>query len=560
MARDTLRAEGRAQDDADRELGVDPADEGSPAASRSARPGKDRRGTLRGAETLRWLWTQLTSMRTALVLLFALALAAIPGSLLPQRPSNPVAVSDYVKANPGWAPWLDRLGFFDVFGSAWFAAIYLLLFVSLIGCIIPRISSYSSALWQPPTPAPSRLSRLPRHVAGQVASAPGAVLDAAAKHLAGRRFRVHREGVAIAAERGYSREAGNLLFHISLVVVLIGLAWASLWGYKGTAIVVEGQAFSNTLTQYDEFGSGAAFRPDQLTAFSVAVDRFTVRFETGPIQRGAARQFTAEVTVTRSATPPAAEVLEVNGPLSIDGTSVHLLGHGYAPVVTVRDGHGDIAFSGPVVFVPQDGNFRSVGVVKAPDARPERLAFEGVFLPSAVVDPVEGVVSVFPDALNPELLLNIWTGPPKPETGRPESVYVLERTGLTQLTKANGDPVRVGMAVGDSYDLPDGRGSISFDGWKRWTKLQVSTTPGSWLILLSVFTAVAGMAVSLSVKPRRLFVRAVEDGAGCRVEVAGLDRVDGRAGLPAEVQALAEACGLGATVSATAGPEGEETQ
>ena len=83
---------------------------------------------------------------------------------------------------------------------------------------------------------------------------------------------------------------------------------------------------------------------------------------------------------------------------------MHLLGHGYAPRVTVRDGKGQIAYSGPVPFLPQDSNFSSFGVVKAPDARPEQLGFEGFFLPTAVIDQ-RGPVSVFPDALNPALVM-----------------------------------------------------------------------------------------------------------------------------------------------------------
>ncbi|MGH3095550.1 MAG: cytochrome c biogenesis protein ResB, partial [Streptosporangiales bacterium] len=75
--------------------------------------------------TLRWAWRQLTSMRTALFLLFLLAVAAIPGSLLPQRPANPGRVQQYFAQHPTLAPVLDRLSGFDVFGSPWFAAIYL---------------------------------------------------------------------------------------------------------------------------------------------------------------------------------------------------------------------------------------------------------------------------------------------------------------------------------------------------------------------------------------------------------------------------------------------------
>ena len=91
-------------------------------------------------------WRRLTSMRTALVLLFLLALAAVPGSLLPQRPLNQNKVDQYFADHPTLAPVLDRLGLFDVFGSPWFAAIYLLLFVSLIGCVLPRLRLHARAM------------------------------------------------------------------------------------------------------------------------------------------------------------------------------------------------------------------------------------------------------------------------------------------------------------------------------------------------------------------------------------------------------------------------------
>lgn len=519
---------------------------------------------------LRFAWATLTSMRTALILLLVLGIAAVPGSLLPQRPTSPVGVADYLKAHPDYAPWLDRLGFFDVFGSAWFAAIYLLLFISLIGCILPRTATYLREVRAQPSPAPGRLTRLPGYASADLDNDPATVLDAAEAHLRARKYRVRREPDSISAERGYLRETGNLVFHICLVAMLLGLAWGSLFQFRGSAIVVEGQAFSNTLTQYDDFGSGAAFDASRLTPFTLTLDSFDVRFETGPVQTGAARGFDAQVTVSRPGQDGTTESLQVNAPLQIGGEQVSLLGHGYAPVVTVKDGNGDVAFSGPVVFLPQDGNFRSDGVIKVPDARPERLAFQGVFLPTAVSGGAAGMVSAFPDALNPELLLNVWSGPPKQETGAPENVYALDVTGLTQLTSADGNPVSVALTPGTGYKLPDGLGSITFDGWKRWTKLQVSNTPGGWLVLGSVMLAVLGMTLSLTVKPRRLFVRTApapasgaEATAGSdpadapaqavriTVSVAGLDRVEGRGGLVEEVEALATTCGIRVTLAPT---------
>ncbi len=491
---------------------------------------------------LRLFWTQLTSMRTALVLLFALALAAVPGSLIPQRPVNPIRVSDFVAANPVLGDAYERLGLFDVYGSPWFAAVYLLLLVSLVGCIVPRIGVYARAVRNPPPRTPRRLERLPEYAEGTTSLSPDAALDAAASALAARRFRVRREPDAVAGERGYLREFGNLCFHLSFVLLLGGIAWNTLAGYRGEVIVVEGQAFSNSLTQYDDFSAGAAFRPSDLAPFTVWIDSFTAKFETGAVQRGAAREFAAEVRVAGATGEPTASRLEVNHPLAVAGTQVHLVGHGYAPVVTVTDPQGTVAFSGPVVFLPQDGNFTSLGVIKVPDARPAYLGLEGFFLPTAVMD-ATGPHSAFPDALAPEMYLVVWTGAPRTPTGRPESVYSLDKEGLEQLRTADGTPVTFRITPGQAVDLPDGS-TVSFDDWRRWTKLQVSHEPGLWLIASSIGLALAGLCLSLYVRQRRLWVRVVPDAAATRVLVGGLDRANASPLLARDVAALAAAAGV----------------
>ena len=489
---------------------------------------------------LRYLWTQLTSMRTALILLFALALAAIPGSLVPQRRVSPVRVTDFINEHPTLAPVYDKLGLFDVYSSAWFSAIYLLLFVSLVGCIVPRIGVYAKALRARPPKTPRNLVRLPAYAAADLTDSDHDVLERAAAALRSRRYRVDVNGDSIAAERGYLREAGNLVFHISLVCVLVGVAIGVLYGFRGTSVVIVGQGFSNNLTQYDDFSAGGRFTEADLVPFSVIVKDFDVKFETGPVQRGAARLFRANVEVTeRPGAAPHQEVLEVNKPLHIADTTVHLIGHGYAPQVTVKDAQGNVAFSGPVVLLPQDGNFSSIGTIKAPDARPERLAFEAYFFPTAVVGD-QGPQSIFPDALNPALFVNVWHGPPKVETGRPENVYSLDTAGLSQLKDADGQPVRISLKVGDGVNLPDGKGSIQLDGWVRWVKLQIGATPGVPISLIALGFAVTGLCLSLFVRPRRVWIRVRGTDQGHKVvEVGGLDRADARAGLTEDVAELA---------------------
>jgi cytochrome c biogenesis protein len=516
---------------------------------------------------LRWLWTQLTSMRTALVLLFALAVAAVPGSLIPQRDVSPIRVGDFIAQHPTLGPIYDTLGLFNVFTSAWFSAIYLLLFVSLVGCIVPRVLVYARALRSAPPRTPRNLSRLPAYA---TAPAPtdetdDELLDLAALKLRGARYRVARHDGSVSAERGYLREAGNLVFHLSLLTLLVGVAVGGLYGFRGTSVVIVGQGFANNITQYDDLTTGAWFSDDQLQPFTVGVEQFRVAFETGPVQTGAARLFELETLVTdRPGATPYRKTIEVNHPLNVDGTTVHLIGHGYAPLVTVKDGNGDVAFSGPVVFLPQDGNFTSAGVIKVPDGRPERLAFEGIFAPTAKVDQ-QGPRSLFPDALDPALYINVWTGPPKTETGQPENIYSLDTTGLTPLKDADGEPVRILLKPGSSFTLPDGKGTVEMTGVARWVKLQLSDTPGVGIVLGSIAAAVLGLCLSLFVRPRRVWVRVRGAESGPRlIEVGGLDRADARAGLSEDVVELADELGpppteLEAADGSSAGGSKEKT-
>ncbi|MDX6241267.1 MAG: cytochrome c biosis protein [Kribbellaceae bacterium] len=489
---------------------------------------------------LRWTWRQLTSMKTALLLLFLLALAAVPGSLIPQTGIDPIKVSDFYQAHPKLAPWYDRLGLFDVFKSPWFSAIYLLLFISLIGCVVPRLQVYLKAVRARPPKPPRNLSRLPGHQEFETDATEAEVLAAASTELRRRRFRTQSYDGALGAERGFLREAGNLLFHFSLILALIGAAWGALFGYRGTVLVVVGNGFSNSIAQYDDFSPGRAFTPDNLPPFSLTVKSFTAKFQTSGPQRGAATDFNAALTYQETPDSPQKSYnLRVNDPLDVDGTKVHLLGHGYAPRVTVRDGKGQVAFSGPSPFLPQDTNFSSFGVVKAPDARPVQLGFEGFFLPTAVIDQ-NGPHSVFPDALNPALVLTAYYGRPAVETGKPESVYQLDKSKLTQFDNGKGDKLRFQLAPGQSITLPDGRGSLTFDSYDRWVKLQVSHTPGLNLALGGILLAILGLMGSLFIHPRRTWVRVRTVDGRTVVEVAGLDRGPER-GLGDEIHAIAQA-------------------
>lgn len=492
-------------------------------------------------ELLRWSWRQLTSMRTALVLLLLLALAAVPGSVIPQTDVDSSAVTRWTDEHPKLAPYYEKLGLFSVFDSVWFSAIYLLLVVSLVGCILPRTRVYWRASRAAPPAAPRNLTRLPNSSTYTTDATPEAVLEAARGELKRRRFRVvgfETNGGAVSAERGYLREAGNLLFHLSVLVVLAGFAIGTLFGYKGGVIVVEGGTFTNVLSQYDDFVPGSFTEAEDLDPFTFDVDRFDIEWITKGPGQGMARNFSAHLSYREALDAAADEYdLRVNHPLSIGGTDVFLIGHGYAPLITIRDGNGDVAYSGPVPFLPQDqATFTSFGVVKAQDARPRQIGLEGLLYPTYVL--IDGDPrSVFGDDKNPTISMQAYVGDLGMDSGEGQSIYQLEKSGLELLKKPDGSMFRVDLQLcspeevdctRNTVALPDGAGTVTLEGIKPWVRVQISKTPGTSLTLAGVILALIGLLGSLFIRPRRVWVRATRTPEGeTLVEVAALDRSSG---------------------------------
>lgn len=502
----------------------------------------------RGRDLLLWSWRQLTSMRVALVLLFLLAVASVPGSVFPQRRTSPVAVAAYIEEHPDLAPWLDRLSMFDVFSSPWFGAIYLLLFVSLVGCVVPRSVAHARALRARPPAAPRHLTRMRDHRRFDSEHSASGSLDAATAALRRRRYRIDRTADTLSAERGYLRETGNLFFHLSLLLIIVGAAVGGLFGTRGTVIVVEGAGFTNTVTQYDDLSPGRLVDAGDLPPFSVELIDFTATFATDGARSGIPDDFVAAVRYRAApGLPEIDRVIRVNSPLTIGRTDVHLLGNGYAPAFTVTDGAGTVVFSGPVPFRPEDANFLSTGVVKVPDAQPEQLGFTGFFLPTAAIDE-QGPRSLFPETLNPAVVINVWTGDLGLDSGRPQSVFQLDTRSMEQV-REDGEFVTGLLVEGQALDLPDGLGSITYDGYVEWVNLQVSSNPGLSILLGGGGLALVSVTLSLFVRRRRIWLRAAPaEGGGSVIELAGLDRAHG-GDLDTELDELA------AAVARPAGPQ-----
>jgi len=486
---------------------------------------------------LRWSWRQLTSMRTALILLFLLALASVPGSVLPQQGIDPAAVTQYYQSHPALAPILNELSLFNVFSAPWFAAIYLLLFASLAGCVLPRTFRLVGSARQRPPRAPTNLGRLPASASYVTDLAPEAALQKAAGLFRRRRFRLQEGDGWVSAEKGYLREVGNLLFHIALLALLFSVGLGGIFGYKANRLLIAGQGFANTPTDLDVFHPGRLVSPSDLQPFSINLLNFRASYVTSGPQLDQPITYDAGLSYqTQPGAPTKHYVLQVNHPLVVDSVSVYLIGHGYAPVFKVTDGSGTVRWDGPVPFIPVDQTtLTSEGVVKVPDAKPYQLGFAGVFLPSAV-DVGGQLQSAFPAALNPRVSLIAYKGNLGMNSGEPQSVYTLDTKGLKRLPIAPRP-----LAAGQSMKLPDGAGTLTYLGYQPWVSLAITYDPGQLPALISGIAALAGLILSFLVRRRRVFVRAVASPDGSTsVTVGGLARSDAAGGFDTEFAELAK--------------------
>jgi cytochrome c biogenesis protein len=467
----------------------------------------------------RFAWRQLTSMRTALILLMMLGIAAVPGSLIPQRSQNPMAVRQYFIDNPSLARWIDRFSGFEVYSSPWFSAIYILLFISLIGCVLPRSVEHFKAMRALPPATPKNLSRMEFFTSFDGGSEK---FDRGAAWLKRKRFRIRLDEGAISAEKGYLRETGNLLFHLSLILILIGISLGSLFGMRGEAIVNKGERFISLPTSYDTLSFGKLVDENVIQPFIVEVEDFQAKYN--PVTN-APQDYTATVRVTNPGEETSQiKILKVNSPLTFGNTRVYLQANGYSPIVTVRDLSGNVVFQGPVPFLPQDGNLRSIGAIKVPDARPQ-IGFVASFLPTYARSATDGGVSVFPEALNPKLLFSIWQGDLGLDSGIPQSVYRIDTSEMSRIALNSLKP-------GETFNFS--AGSITFETFVPWINLQIVDDPGKAYALYGAIAAIMGLLASLFGRRRRIWIRITPSGV---VEVAGLAK-NGAPGLEEEIALL----------------------
>lgn len=475
------------------------------------------------------VWRTLRSMRTALILLLALALASIAGSFIPQLPNSPGRVREFLADHELLGRFYLRAGLFDVFGSWWFVLITTLLFVSLVACLIPRTRAAARSVRQRPVQA-RELEAFPRFRSIVVGLEPDAAAAAARSVLRRRRFRVARDGTSVAAEKGLARELGSLAFHWAFILLLAGVVVGKGTGYAGLAVLVEGETWTDAQANYDGRVRTGRFFAGDFSGVALTLTDYEDAFR----RTGQPMDFRSTVEATdRGGRRLGTSVIRVNHPLRIGDLRVFQFGFGWAATVEVETSGTMIAGSEPIEL-DQDPAPEGVsqlampwrGTIKLPGYRPQmaidlevwpdgRALLSRLETPSA---PPRAMLQEF----QPIVRFRVWQG-----QLTDLSTHTIDTRFLTPVDGADG--LIGGSEAIDLFDRATGVPSgwpedltIRFADLREYSVLQVTRDPGVPVVLAAAILILVGLLPALYSSRRKIWVRAEPDGSGTRVAVGGL--------------------------------------
>jgi len=478
-------------------------------------------------------------MRTAIVLLLMLAAAAVVGSLIPQIPNSPQRVAAYQIDHPLWAKLWQAAGFFDVFGSWWFALITTLLFVSLVACLLPRSRAMIRAARAKPIHA-RELDAFPAFAERRVAMPPEAAAAGAATALRHKRYRVELDTSAgsVAAEKGALREIGSLAFHWAFLLLLIAVIVGKGTGYVGHATIVEGYGWTDAQFNYDGDLRTGRFFGGNFSGTQIQLQNFEDDFRTS----GIPMDFQSQLTLTAPGGTAEQADVRINHPVVFNGIRIYQFGFGWAPIIQVKRGDTTL-FDGPVVLgqtTPPGGNPLAqpwTGFVKLTTLRPQiaiavRLYPDaGAYLQSLAT----GVPQPMTQANAPFMDYEVWQGKLLDNSLTTLDTRFMHQTSSGLIGKGwTVDATRGCVISGTSGAIPASVGHVTcpnsggpatltmgFPDLRQYTTLQISHDATVPWVLAAAILIVLGLLPALYISRRKVWVRARPDGTGSVLQVGG---------------------------------------
>jgi cytochrome c biogenesis protein len=412
------------------------------------------------------IWKFFASIRLSVVLLLAIAVASITGTVIPQNESIQLYAA---KFGPVGYRILDTLDVFDMYSSWWFQSLLLLLVLNIVVCSIDRLPVTLKAVFK------NRKSRNPsmfRNLRGketfESAHSIDALQDACSRLVAGRsELKQTPEGFYVISEKGRWTRFGVYGVHLSIVLLLVGALIGNIFGFNGYVNIVEGESISSV-----DLGTNGK---RQVLDFELRCDDFDMSF----YPSGTPKEYLSTLTVIEQGQEVMKKDIIVNSPLRYRGVNFFQSHYGLLAVgltvVSNETGkeYGTQAAIGDRIELPEDlGTFILTGFQGA-------MEYRG-----------RDVGPVFFGHL---------------DTREGEHENILLPVNIPEL-----DAERNGAVT------------ISVSDTLYYTRLQVTRDPGVWVVYSGFILLIVGCLITFFTSHQRFFVEAVRKDGTCQVTVAGL--------------------------------------
>lgn len=252
-----------------------------------------------------------SSVKLTLVLLAALAVASILGTVVPQDLPAETYVLRY---GPGLYSFFYYLNLFDLYHAAWFNALLGLLMLNLLVCSTKRLPA-TLRLARPVSGENVRPDFLKKQPLFGQAFLPGPLetVSKRAREVFGRRFgRLRRVevgwGVLFLADRGAFSRFGVYVIHASLLFIMAGAVIGNLSGFEGRLDLAEGEA-----------GDVVQGAEQTRLAFEVRLDRFQVSY----YPNGAPSEYRSDLAILENGREVSHGSVRVNHPLTHRGVTFY---------------------------------------------------------------------------------------------------------------------------------------------------------------------------------------------------------------------------------------------
>ncbi len=432
------------------------------------------------------IYATFCSIRTGIVLLILLGLAAAAGTLVLQRP-----LTDPEQLGRAYAPetlrWLDALGLTDVFHSWWFAGLLTLLSVNIVLASVERLPTawrYVSRPYRRPEPhflaglrlqkeIPIRSEDSSMEAAAQVFRQMGLkpqrvprVSEGSGEPVSG------TSSASLYAEQHRLSRLAPYVVHASLLLIFAGGIADALWGYRGYLALTQSQQ-SNQI---------------ELRDASRKALPFSIRCESAGRENypdGSPRRWWSQLSVVEGGREVKKKQVEVNDPLVHRGIRFYQSGYGSTGEVSA------IQLRASLKSDPQQT--REI-VLRPGETLPldaQTSVSLAAFLPDFILNGTQ-IENRSPELNNPAIQLVVRSG----KSGE-AAVWLFPR--FPNFARADASPYA--FAVGDIQ-------------MGYFTGLQVSHEPGQWAVWAGVILMGLGLTMAFYFVHGRFWAVPVSDGRG----------------------------------------------